>query len=244
MLVCRRGSEAHGTYLAPTNPDSIDDRDIMGICIPPLRYYFGLNRWEGSDAINECWDVVLYEFRKFVGLLTKQNPNVLSMLWLRPEDYLYQSEGGKQLVANRKMFTARTAAYRSFVGYAEGQLKRMTHFQFQGYMGEKRKQLVEKYGYDCKNAAHLIRLLHMGKEFLDTGEMQVYRTWDRDLLLEIKTGKWPLERVHSYTESAFESCKKAYLSSCLPEHIDVEAVEELTTRTIRQHLDTELVHSS
>jgi len=35
-----------------------------------------------------------------------------------------------------------------------------------GYLGDKRKQLVLKHGYDAKNAAHLIRLLRMGIEFL------------------------------------------------------------------------------
>lgn len=37
---------------------------------------------------------------------------------------------------------------------------------FSGYMGEKRKAMVRKYQYDVKNAAHLIRLLRMGAEFL------------------------------------------------------------------------------
>lgn len=46
---------------------------------------------------------------------------------------------------------------------------------FSGYMGEKRKAMVRKYQYDVKNAAHLIRLLRMGTEFLTTGELQVYR---------------------------------------------------------------------
>lgn len=38
-------------------------------------------------------------------------------------------------------------------------------------MGEKRKQLVAKHGYDTKNASHLIRLLRMGMEFLTVEEI-------------------------------------------------------------------------
>lgn len=70
VLLGRRGSEAHGTYVPPTNPDSIDDRDLMGVCIPPAPWTIGLRQWEGSESIRGVWDVVLYDFRKFVRLLT------------------------------------------------------------------------------------------------------------------------------------------------------------------------------
>jgi len=40
---------------------------------------------------------------------------------------------------------------------------------FSGYMGEKRKAMARKYQYDVKNAAHLIRLLRMGSEFIVSG---------------------------------------------------------------------------
>src|SRR5688572_25189955 len=56
---------------------------------------------------------------------------------------------------------------------------------FSGYMGEKRKAMVRKYQYDVKNAAHLIRLLRMGSEFLRTGELQVFRTTDAAELKQI-----------------------------------------------------------
>jgi len=52
-------------------------------------------------------------------------------------------------------------------------------------MGAKRKSLVEKFGYDTKNAAHLILLLRMGIEFLSVGVLHVKRH-DAQELLEIK----------------------------------------------------------
>jgi len=42
-------------------------------------------------------------------------------------------------------------------------------------MGKKRRELVMRVGYDSKNAAHLIRLLRMGIEFLTEGTMYVER---------------------------------------------------------------------
>ena len=232
VLLGRRGSEAHGTFVPSTDPNSIDDRDLMGICIPPAKWLLGIRQWEGVDAIKECWDVVLYDFRKFVRLLVKQNPNVVGMLWLEMEDYFYLGDEGKMLLAWRDAFRARQPAFDSFQGYAYGQLKQMNAGVFRGYMGAKRKALAAKMGYDCKNAGHLIRLLHMGAEYQRTGTLQVRRTWDRDMLVEIKFGKWPLETVKKYAEDRFADMRKALAESVLPEMCDEGAIEAIVTQAL------------
>jgi RNA repair pathway DNA polymerase beta family len=80
-----RGSVAHGMYEPPENPLSIDDKDTMAICVPPLDYYYGLSEY-GSRGTREIkrgeWDVVIYEARKAVRMLAQGNPNILSLLWL------------------------------------------------------------------------------------------------------------------------------------------------------------------
>lgn len=87
---------------------------------------------------------------------------------------------------------------------------------FSGYMGEKRKAMVRKYQYDVKNAAHLIRLLRMGSEFLRTGHLQVYRTDDATELKRIKQGQWTLEQVKAEAERLFKSIEEAQADSPLP----------------------------
>lgn len=228
LLVARRGSEAHGTYVPPTDPNSIDDRDIQTVVVAPKSYYFGLSNFEHAEAINPPWDVVIDEFKKFIMLLLKQNPNVLSLLWLEREDYLYLHPLGERLITNRDLFSSRIA-YKSFCGYADGQLRRMTHVAGRGYLGAKRKALVDKHGYDTKNAAHLIRLLHMGKEFMATGTMTVKRTWDRDMILEIKRGEWSLERVNAYAADLFAACREAVATSPLPPRLHLKRIEVVIT---------------
>jgi hypothetical protein len=98
---------------------------------------------------------------------------------------------------------------------------------FQGYMGEKRKRLVKRHGYDTKNASHLIRLLRMAVGFLQTGEMEVYRP-DAAELIDIKQGKWPLERVKAHAEELFAQAKTAKEWSRLPKTPDVDAIDSLT----------------
>ena len=116
--------------------------------------------------------------------------------------------------------------YHSFNGYAYGQFKRMTHFKSEGYMGAKRKKLVEKFGYDCKNAAHLIRLLRMGIEFLTEGKLYVFRE-DNHQLLSIKRGEWSLDKVKAEAERLFKMAEEAYMRSKLPNEPKYEKAEEL-----------------
>lgn len=232
-LLGRRGSEAHGTYVPPTDPDAIDDRDLMGICIPPAPWLLGWRLWEGAESIKGVWDVVLYDYRKFVRLLCKQNPNVLGMLWLEPEDYLYVGPAGRALIENRDVFRARELATSSFIGYAHGQLHRMTSAsEYKGYMGAKRKALVDRFGYDTKNAAHCVRLLHMGIEYLKLGRLVVRRSWDVEMIRSIKRGDWALQSVQKYVESQMAEIRRAESKSVLPESIDENAVEQIVLRAL------------
>lgn len=98
-----------------------------------------------------------------------------------------------------------------------------------GFMGDKRKQLVEKFGYDAKNAAHLVRLLRMGIEFLRTGDVIVDRrdAGDAAELLSIKRGEWDLVRIKNHAEVLFEQMREARDVSTLPEQPDWGAVDGL-----------------
>ena len=71
---------------------------------------------------------------------------------------------------NRQLFSTKKA-HAAFVGYAYGQLRRMKHFVFQGYMGAKRKAIVDKLSYDSKNASHAIRIFRMGIEMMREGRV-------------------------------------------------------------------------
>lgn len=94
--------------------------------------------------------------------------------------------------------------------------RRLHKSHFSGYMGEKRKAMVRRYQYDVKNAAHLIRLLRMGAEFLETGVLRVYRTDDAEQLKIIKRGGWTLEQVKAEAERLFVGIEEARQRSPLP----------------------------
>lgn len=221
ILLGYRGSIAEGTYI----PNYTDDKDVLGICVPPKQYYYGLDRFEQYEKFKGEWDVVIYSLQKFIRLLLKNNPNVLSLLWLRENYYIIKTDYGRRLIEHRDIFVSKLA-YRSFCGYAYGQLHRMTHGAYKGYMGKKRKELVDRFGWDVKNGSHLLKLLRMGIEFLTTGELQVDRP-EKHQLIEIKKGLWTLEQVKSEANRLFGRLEDAYIHSKLRNVPDYEKANKL-----------------
>ena len=237
ILLGYMGSTAHGTFIPSNDPNSIDDIDLMGVCIASENVYFGLQRFEQKEVKYKEWDSVIYEIGKFFRLLLKQNPNVLGLLWLEKHNYHHIDPVGQTIIGNRDIFASKEA-YHSFSGYAHGQLHRMTHNACNGYMGAKRKKLVEQFRYDCKNAAHLIRLLRMGIEYLTDGELQVFRK-DAAELKDIKTGKWALEKVQKEADELFKIAQLAYIKSPLPPNPNYKKAEELLIHILRAELGYE-----
>ena len=250
IFLCYRGSISHNTYVPNTDPNSVDDIDLMGVFLSPPEYYIGLSQHKLDnpttvEIIQEVdgilLDCVFYELRHFISMALKSNPNVFSALWVKPEHHILVDEQFKPYLDNRKIFLSKDQIYKSFTGYANGQLKRMTHYDKKGYMGEKRKRLVEKFGYDCKNASHLIRLLHMGIEALQTGEVKVFRDVDADMLIKIKLGEWKLDDVKIYADELFNQAKEAYEKSTLPENPDTELAEIMLMQILYMYIARSIV---
>jgi hypothetical protein len=293
ISLCWRGSVAHGMYVPKTDPDSIDDKDVMGVYIGPLEQYLGFGRKDVYEQWEGDWDCVFYELRKFIGLLLNCNPNVLSQLWVKPNGIIFENSLGARLRENRELFVTKKA-YHSFSGYAHDQFKKMVSFNQEaqalmaqleeqltgfgidpdscdagnslrsldgqpfvgatteimevvkrlrgerrrfysgGYMGKKRRELVRLIGYDAKNAAHLIRLLRMGIEFLTEGKLHVERQ-DAAELLDIKRGAWPLEKVKVQAEHLFTLAQEAYVRSPLPPEPDRDRAERLCVQMISEY---------
>lgn len=236
-----RGSVAHGTYQPPTEPTAIDDIDVIGTIIPDLKSYFGLHEWgsRGTKEVKkEHCDAVYYEFKKMVSLLLQGNPNVLSTLWLPRDQIIHAGWQWESLICNRDKFVGKHVC-KAFHGYAQAQLHKMfaTEGVFAGYMGEKRKQLVKKYGYDTKNASHLVRLLRMGIEFLRDGRLYVKRD-DAAELLAIKRGEWELSKVRELAEQLFTTIQLEEQLSKLPPQPDHDGVENLLTEILKNTLLT------
>jgi len=237
ILLGWRGSVSHGIYVDPNDPHSVDDKDLMGIVIAPLDCYFGNKQW-GSQGTREIkfgdWDVVHYEIRKMFMLLLQGNPNVVSLLWMPEDLYLTKDTYGALITRNRVIFSSKKM-WNAFEGYAWSQHKLMTRGEYVGHMGAKRRDLFDKYGFDCKAAAHMIRLVRMAAEFYESnGVLQVWRE-DYDELLTIKRGEWSLPQVEQEFAQQIERASRACKGSSLPQEPDYEKAQKLLTLILCHH---------
>lgn len=113
--------------------------------------------------------------------------------------------------------------------------KQLRHQLSAGFQSAKRRTLYEKMGWDCKAGAHLLRLLRMGIEFLNDGQLYVLRH-DAPQLLEIKRGEWGLERVKAEADHLFKLAEEAYVRSTLPVSPDMDKVNKLAVSVIETAL--------
>ena len=218
-----RGSIAHGMYVDDKNNDfPSDDQDMMVVYHYPRQYYLTLESYNRRKDVFEekegSQDVVGYEIKKMFHLLAGLNPNTTPALYTRDEDFTFMSPAWELVREHRDIFINRTLIRNVYFGYAQSQYRRMIDKKsWFGYMGAKRKKLYEKVGYDAKYASHSIRLMRMGQEFLRDGEPVVFRENDREELLEIKEGKWSLEKIQQLYSMEMLGLEKEFRMSKLPD---------------------------
>lgn len=195
------GSTAHGTNIAGT-----DDRDEMGVFIEPPEYVCGLtpldhyiqrDQPDGVRSQPGDLDLTIYSMRKFCRLATTGNPSVMILLWL--PNHIVKTKLGEQLVALRSAFRSKKSG-QAFLGYLDSQRKRLT-----GELSKNvaRPELVEKYGYDTKFAAHALRLGFEGIEFMRHGTITMPKVGEElRILREIRTGEVKFDDALAMIESA------------------------------------------
>ena len=116
VLLGLGGSHAYGTNT------SSSDLDCRGVAINSKAEILTNQNFE--QFTNEETDTVIYSFNKIVSLLSNCNPNVVELLGLKPEHYLYRSHIGQELLDNRKLFLSKKAVH-TFGSYANSQLRRL-----------------------------------------------------------------------------------------------------------------------
>lgn len=84
-----------------------------------------------------------------------------------------------------------------------------------------------KSNYDVKNVAHCVRLLHMGLELARGDGFNVVRTWDKEMLLNIRNHKYEYEEIIEYVEKTFAHMKELAEKCDLPKTVDKQKVNEL-----------------
>lgn len=200
ILLGLGGSHAYGL----NSPSS--DVDLRGIAMNTKR-----NLLLGKDfeqVVDTDTDTVIYSFDKIVRLLSECNQNVIELLGLKPEHYLYMSPEGKMLVENRKLFLSKRAIH-SFGGYAHAQLRRMEHkaarVAGQSHMEADILKSIEHASYDYKEKFFFYPNDAI-KLYIDKA---VNEDFDTEIFMDLNLKHYPL-RDYRGMWNEFNAIVKAY----------------------------------
>lgn len=98
-----------------------------------------------------------------------------------------------------------------------------------------RAALEAVYGFDCKHGAHLVRLMRMGKEILETGQVIVKRP-DAAELLAIRNGAWLYDELVDWAGQIEDEINELAKISVLPKQPDRNALDVLCVEIVAESL--------
>jgi len=223
------GSELHGAKVGQT-----DDTDLYGVYIEPPEQALGLEPrdhfvWStaGDDRRNgpDDVDVTLYSLRKWAGMAAKGNATALHFLFAAPKEI--SPATWERVQSHADVFLSRNSA-KQFLGFAGDQFKRLTGEKGSGKKGQ-RPEYIGKYGYDTKAAMHGLRLLYECLELMTHKRITLPRP-EKELLIEVRSGAWTLERVLRQARQLEAEVKEAVANSPLPERVDKTAISKLAAQ--------------
>jgi len=182
------GSRAHGLSL----PDS--DYDYRGVFVLPTRDIWGLGAkpstisWKEGEEDDTKWEV-----GHFLNLAIKSNPSILEV-FVSPVET--STKLGEELLALFPHLWSSTGVRDAFLGYSKNQRKKFL---------EEDSDRVWKY------AVAYIRVLLMGIELLETGNMSVQLEPDNKIdLMAIKQGGWSKGDIINWATSLEARFAEAY----------------------------------
>ena len=100
-----------------------------------------------------------------------------------------------------------------------------------------RAELEARFGYDTKHGAHLVRLLRMGREIVETGEVHVWRgDRDADELRAIRAGAWSYEALNDYADQQMDELAGLEREGrvAVPPRVDRDAINDLIVSIMEQ----------
>lgn len=230
------GSYAYGVH----TKDS--DKDIYGWCIPPKEYIFPFSYGgyiykfgkapQSFEQFHKCYDNVdfsIFNIVKYFDLCMGVNPNMIDSLFV-PENCICQmTKIGKMVRDERHLFLCSKAKH-TYSGYAFSQMRKLKNKD--PSIG-KRKELIEKYGYDTKFSYHIVRLLDYAEQILQFGDLDLQR--DKERWKSIRAGEWSIEQIDSYFNEKEKYIQKLYENTKLPYEPREKEIKELLLNCLEQH---------
>jgi predicted nucleotidyltransferase len=239
------GSTAYGT-----SSDS-SDLDIYGFCIPSRETLFPhlvgeipgfgkqrerFGQWSEHHIYDASamgghgreYDFTIYNIVKYFQLAMENNPTMIGSLFTPANCVLHATHVGNMVRENRKLFLHK-GCFSKYKGYGYSQLHKMSTKQPIG----KRKEDVDRVGYDSKYAMHLIRLLNEVEQILMEGDIDIQR--NREELKAIRRGEWTEEYLRQVAAERERGLEEVYKKSTLRQNPDEPAIRQLLLDCLEHH---------
>lgn len=233
QLCCAAGSRAYGTA------DESSDYDFTVVRANTPEEILTDKKTKPTHHIIGDIDIKIYPFNNFIELLLKQNPNLLEIFGLRPDDFFYISDEMKQILINKALFLSKKAAS-SYKSYA------MSCYQhaMMAYVNEKaRTDAAHWRKKAAKSMFECLRIYEQGTQLFKTGEIKTCIN-DSEVaytLSEARNGNIldaNLEPTVPYEDTifpAFAHCfDEAFEHTQLPKEPDYDAIRKLQMDFNRQ----------
>lgn len=93
--------------------------------------------------------------------------------------------------------------------------------------------------YDSKNMMHCFRLMHMANEIAEGKGMILQRTWDRQLLMDVRNHKFEYEEIIERLEEEKAHMNQLMEQSTIRKNIDTDFVNQLMIDIRKKQLGLE-----
>jgi predicted nucleotidyltransferase len=174
------------------------------------------------------YDLSIYSIVKYFQLCMDNNPNMIDSLFVPQRCVLYCSKIGNMVRERRRDFLHK-GSWHKFKGYSFSQVNKMKTKNPDG----KRKEIVEKYGYDLKFAYHTVRLLNEVEQIMMEHDLDLQR--NREQLKAIRRGEWTLDQVEQYFDEKERALEDLYIKSTLPYKPDEKKIKQLLFDCLEEH---------
>ena len=204
------------------------DHDIIAFVIPTLEDMYGHDEYF-KQIKGDGYEIQVHDLRKLPDLLCKSNPSYMEIIFSR--NNFMDGDMYTLLYENRERIARMNLPYlyNSSVGTF---LNKMKYLE-KGTNGT--QHLVERYGYDTKQAMHAYRILSMLRWFADQRSFEMAIRYEgteagmerRELLLEIRNGKFTPDEIKDVLEKRLKETEEGYKEKYLEAEVDREMMEKV-----------------
>ena len=228
----------------------LSDIDIYSFCIPSKNIVFphlggfihgfgtapqGFDQYQqhhikDPNGKEKEYDIVIYNIVKYFSLCMDCNPNMIDSLFTPDNCVVHATDIGRHVRSNKNLFLSKKAHF-TFKGYAFSQLHKC---DVKKYENSKRKETVERLGFDPKHLYHVRRLLGEAEQIMLTGTIDLGA--DNEALKAIKRGDVKPEEVREWFQSKEAQLDKLYHeSTAVPHAPDEDKIKQLLIDCLEMH---------